>query len=107
MTSAQRPGAQPDADSDSESEDVIKTEVSASKSKEKSKAVGGDSTMTGTDTTMDLPQDGPDLSPSNKAFTCCLQQYGIKEPEENEGKADAGPGRRWQRVFGLFGTQIM
>ncbi|KAI3399343.1 hypothetical protein diail_7298 [Diaporthe ilicicola] len=43
---------------------------------------------------------------SNKPFTCCIQQYGVKVKAE-EGEADnAGKGRRWQRVFGLFGTKI-
>ncbi|KAI2623122.1 hypothetical protein GGR54DRAFT_596672 [Hypoxylon sp. NC1633] len=43
---------------------------------------------------------------SNKPFTCCIQQYGVKIPEENPRKANAGEGMRWERVFGLFGTKI-
>ncbi|KUJ09981.1 uncharacterized protein LY89DRAFT_787664 [Mollisia scopiformis] len=47
------------------------------------------------------------LTPKNKAFTCCIKQYGVKVDEEDPAKANAGPGERWQRVFGMFGTQIM
>ncbi|KAI1464499.1 uncharacterized protein F4812DRAFT_442385 [Daldinia caldariorum] len=43
---------------------------------------------------------------SNKPFTCCIRQYGIKVPEKDPLKADAGKGKRWERVFGLFGTRI-
>ncbi|KAI0119024.1 hypothetical protein F4814DRAFT_410249 [Daldinia grandis] len=43
---------------------------------------------------------------SNKPFTCCIRQYGVKIPESDPGKADAGRGKRWERVFGLFGTKI-
>ncbi|KAL7797540.1 hypothetical protein V8C37DRAFT_369809 [Trichoderma ceciliae] len=43
---------------------------------------------------------------SNRPFTCCIQQYGVEVPEEDHLKADAGEGKRWQRMFGLFGTRI-
>lgn len=43
---------------------------------------------------------------SNKPFTCCIRQYGIKEREDDPAKADAGERHRWQRLFGLFGTKI-
>lgn len=43
----------------------------------------------------------------NKPFTCCIRQYGIKVKENDPLKADALNGERWQRMFGLFGTQIM
>ncbi|KAI1075876.1 hypothetical protein F5B20DRAFT_558244 [Whalleya microplaca] len=43
---------------------------------------------------------------SNKPFTCCIRQYGVKVPESNPRRANAGDGKRWQRVFGLFGTRI-
>ncbi|KAI0848578.1 hypothetical protein F5Y00DRAFT_82890 [Daldinia vernicosa] len=43
---------------------------------------------------------------SNKPFTCCIRQYGIKIPESDPQKANAGKGKRWERVFGLFGTKI-
>lgn len=42
----------------------------------------------------------------NRPFPCCVRQYGIKVRETNPGKADAGKGLRWQRVFGLYGTRI-
>ncbi|KXJ93066.1 hypothetical protein Micbo1qcDRAFT_232697 [Microdochium bolleyi] len=43
---------------------------------------------------------------SNTPFTCCIRQYGARVPEDDQSKADAGPDRRWQRLFGLFGTRI-
>lgn len=42
----------------------------------------------------------------NGPFSCCVREYGIKKPEDDSEKANAGDGRRWQRVFGLFGTKI-
>jgi protection-of-telomeres protein 1 len=42
----------------------------------------------------------------NKAFTCCIKQYGIKVGEDEPSMANAGNGKRWERRFGLFGTQI-
>jgi protection of telomeres protein 1 len=47
-----------------------------------------------------------DLTISNKGFNCCIRQYGIKVPEESVERANAGPGQRWQRQYGIFGTQI-
>jgi protection of telomeres protein 1 len=43
---------------------------------------------------------------SNKPFTCCLGQYGIEVPESDPQKCDAGEGKRYERMFGLFGTTI-
>ncbi|KAH8805697.1 hypothetical protein F5884DRAFT_800255 [Xylogone sp. PMI_703] len=43
----------------------------------------------------------------NRPFTCCIQQYGIKVDESDPRKADAGPGKRWERRFGIFGTMIL
>jgi protection-of-telomeres protein 1 len=48
-----------------------------------------------------------DLTISNKGFTCCIRQYGVKVPEDSPARADAGPGLRWERVYGMFGTRIM
>ncbi|TPX07145.1 uncharacterized protein E0L32_010946 [Thyridium curvatum] len=43
----------------------------------------------------------------NKAFTCCIQQYGVKVKAESEQEANVGDGKhKWERVFGLFGTKI-
>jgi protection of telomeres protein 1 len=44
---------------------------------------------------------------SNKAFTCCIKQYGVKIKEDEPSKANAGNGTRWTRMFGLFGTNIV
>lgn len=42
----------------------------------------------------------------NKGFTCCIKQYGVKVDEKDPRKANAEDGKRWQRMFGLFGTMI-
>ncbi|KJZ80543.1 hypothetical protein HIM_00393 [Hirsutella minnesotensis 3608] len=44
--------------------------------------------------------------PSNRPFSCCISQYGIKVSEPDKTKADAGPGKRWERVFAMFGVKI-
>ncbi|ODA81739.1 hypothetical protein RJ55_00242 [Drechmeria coniospora] len=50
---------------------------------------------------------GHDGSPfSNRPFSCCIRQYGVKCIEQKACRADAGEGRRWQRMFALFGTKI-
>lgn len=50
---------------------------------------------------------GPGLGQvSNKPFACCIQQYGVKVEAEEGEEDNAGEGKRWQRVFGLFGTKI-
>ncbi|KAM0260734.1 hypothetical protein ACHAQJ_002650 [Trichoderma viride] len=51
-------------------------------------------------------QDAESSQVRNKPFTCCIQQYGVQVPEEDDTKADAGEGKRWQRMFALFGTRI-
>jgi protection of telomeres protein 1 len=43
---------------------------------------------------------------ANLPFSCCIRQYGVKVPEEDISKADAGGGKRWQQMFGLFGVRI-
>ncbi|KAL5929422.1 hypothetical protein PoMZ_02057 [Pyricularia oryzae] len=42
----------------------------------------------------------------NDPFSCCIKQYGVMEKTDDPKEADAGPGRKWVRVFGLFGTKI-
>ncbi|OAA77552.1 telomere-binding alpha subunit central domain protein [Akanthomyces lecanii RCEF 1005] len=56
----------------------------------------------------DSDDEGPSsgIVPANRPFSCCIKQYGVKMREADEAKADAGEGRRWQRMYGLFGTQI-
>lgn len=49
---------------------------------------------------------GTSAAPANRPFACCIRQYGVMMDEDDESKADAGEGRRWQRMYGLFGTQI-
>lgn len=48
----------------------------------------------------------------NKAFTCCIKQYGVKVYEKDQSKANAGNGKdgigkKWARTFGLFGVNIV
>lgn len=43
---------------------------------------------------------------SNKPFVCCIQQYGVRVEAGEAGDGNAGDGKRWQRMFGLFGTKI-
>ncbi|RKF58981.1 putative telomere-binding alpha subunit central domain-containing protein [Erysiphe neolycopersici] len=57
--------------------------------------------------TLDLSRLSTKITPSNKAFKCCIQQYGVKVPENDVSKADAGNHQRWQRLYGLFGTIIL
>lgn len=43
---------------------------------------------------------------SNKPFACCIQQYGVRVQTEEGEEDNSGGGKRWQRMFGLFGTKI-
>ena len=43
---------------------------------------------------------------TNRPFSCCVRQYGVKVRESDPSKADAGKGYRWVRMFGLYGTRI-
>jgi len=43
---------------------------------------------------------------TNRPFPCCIQQYGVKVSESDPARASAGNGKRWQRMFRLFGTMI-
>lgn len=49
---------------------------------------------------------GSDQTVMNRPFSCCIRQYGVKVGESDPAKADAGEGKRWQRIFSLFGTKI-
>lgn len=50
---------------------------------------------------------GVQVQVTNRPFLCCIRQYGVKVSEKTRAKANAGPGRRWQQMFGLFGTKIL
>jgi protection-of-telomeres protein 1 len=52
------------------------------------------------------PKENSTVAPKNRPFTCCIQQYGVQMQEHDKTKADAGDGKRWQRVFSIFGTTI-
>jgi protection-of-telomeres protein 1 len=99
----QKAGAQPDADSDVENESS--NPRSGKKTSTSSVLHERDSNIISTITSTDAKADA--FAPKNKAFICCIRQYGVKVDEEDPAKANAGEGQRWQRIFGLFGTQIL
>lgn len=76
-------GGQPDLDSDEEMENVVEVKKEPAK-----------------------PFVVPTLTPKNLPFPCCIEQYGIKEKEEDPAKADAGEGKRWKRMFRMDGVSI-
>ena len=47
-----------------------------------------------------------EIQARNKAFTCCIKQYGAKVNENDPSLANAGNGK-WERMFGLFDTEII
>jgi hypothetical protein len=102
----QKAGAQPDADSDVENESS--NPRSGNKISTPSVVLQErDSNIIATITSTNVKVDADLVVPKNKAFTCCIRQYGVKVDEEDPAKANAGEGQRWQRMFGLFGTQIL
>jgi protection-of-telomeres protein 1 len=107
-----KPSDQPDLDSDSESENERKSNKLLGNSKG-SVLKERSSNITTTVNPISIADTGigekpsVKLSPNNKVFTCCIQQYGVKVDEGDASKANAGNGKRWQRVFGLVGTQIL
>ncbi|KAJ4388595.1 hypothetical protein N0V93_006053 [Gnomoniopsis smithogilvyi] len=50
--------------------------------------------------------DVPGSQLSNRPFTCCIRQYGVPILAEEGGVDDLGQGKKWHRMFGLFGTKI-
>jgi hypothetical protein len=44
---------------------------------------------------------------SNLPFGCCISEYGVKVPESDGSKADAGLGFRWKRIHRLERTRIV
>jgi protection-of-telomeres protein 1 len=105
----QKAGAQPDADSDVENESSNPRSGNKNKNKISTPSVlqERDSNVFTAITSTNSKVDADIIVPKNKAFTCCIRQYGVKVDEEDAAKADAGEGQRWQRMFGLFGTQIL
>ena len=100
--SIRRPGEMPDADSDVESPATSKKTSNSSVLPER------DPNISISRIVDDKTENSESkLEAKNKAFTCCIQQYGVKVDEDDAEKANAGIGKRWQRVFGLFGTQIV
>ncbi|KAJ4413660.1 hypothetical protein N0V82_008389 [Gnomoniopsis sp. IMI 355080] len=54
----------------------------------------------------DAADDVPGSQLSNRPFTCCIRQYGVPIAPEEAEMNETGQGKKWQRVFGLFGTKI-
>ncbi|POS87562.1 hypothetical protein EPUL_000914 [Erysiphe pulchra] len=106
-------GTQPDLDSENENENqILNSNLQFDKKASALKVKLGHTTnsvATWSDIgkTLDLTMLSNRITPSNKAFTCCIQQYGVKVPEDDVSKADAGHHMRWQRLYGLFGTIIL
>ena len=94
-------GEQPNVDSDEEND--------APQPKSSARVSGGDNgrqdSLTNTKVNTDMQIPVPVVS--NKAFTCCIKQYGAKVKEDDPSKANAGSGKKWKRIFALFGTQIV
>lgn len=94
-------GGQPSVDSDDEnSPSVQQTDTKASrgpalKNRDLNASLNGNALKT---------EEQPVIH--NKAFTCCIKQYGVKVIEKDTSKANAGIGKRWERKFGLFGVVI-
>ncbi|KAF5238082.1 hypothetical protein FANTH_10476 [Fusarium anthophilum] len=53
------------------------------------------------------PKNSSKAQLTNRAFPCCIKQYGIKVAEPEPSQANAGNGKRWQRMFQLFGAMIV
>lgn len=102
-------GKMPDLDSDSESDkpppakrDSVLMEPDADTS-----ASTNPQTLTeAAQHPQEYPAEDTAMSIRNRAFTCCIKQYGVTVPESDERKADAGNGMKYERRFGLFGTTI-
>jgi hypothetical protein len=94
-------GGQPSVDSDDENRPSLKkadTKVPkgpALKERDLNTSLNGNALK---------PEEQPVIH--NKAFTCCIKQYGVKVNEKDPNKANAGEGKRWERKFGLFGVVI-
>ncbi|EPE33636.1 Nucleic acid-binding protein [Glarea lozoyensis ATCC 20868] len=97
-----RAGDQPDADdSDNELDTTTNTPLSA-----QSGAATGQTSTDPVTAHISTNEGKSDVAPRNKPFTCCIQQYGIQLSEKDPSKANAGNGKRWQRIFGIHGTTI-
>jgi hypothetical protein len=100
-------GEMPNADSDCENEQLYSN---PSKKKSNSSILAerdSNISTSGVGLASTLDTSDAKLAPKNKAFTCCIKQYGVKVHEDNPAKANAGEEQRWQRIFGLCNTQIM
>jgi len=98
----QKVGDQPALDSDDEDFNPVKRRPLAERDGNNSQSTNGEKR----DIQQEKAVDPYYPEVKNKAFTCCVKQYGIKVDEEDETKANAGVGKKWERRFGLFGVVI-
>jgi hypothetical protein len=44
----------------------------------------------------------------NLTFECCIRQFGVEVDvdEDEEDEANASRGKKWKRMYGLFGTKL-
>jgi protection-of-telomeres protein 1 len=97
----QKAGEQPNADSDDENEPSKSNPLSAASGRQAlAELEVHNNSSVSRETSL------PIEPVKNKAFTCCITQYGAKVNEDDPSKANAGFGKKWKRMFGLFGTQI-
>jgi protection-of-telomeres protein 1 len=108
--SSYKPGDQPPLDSDDEQENENEGKNSKSRSFQSTTALSErepNAGIRGLENTRSDLKASAQLNFSNKAFTCCIKQYGAKVNESDPSLANAGDGKRWERKFGLFGTKIL
>lgn len=100
------PGSQPNVDSDDEND--FTPVKAASKSTKMTTALNEtDLNVSLNNNSIQTANQPKDLPIHNKAFTCCIKQYGVKVQETDMTKANAGDGKRWERKFGMFGVVIV
>jgi protection-of-telomeres protein 1 len=106
---SRRPGEQPPVDSDDEDKNQRRQTKTQSKSINASVLSKRDSNAgtKGQASADAKQQSSAELQIKNKAFTCCIKQYGVQIDEKHPSFANAGNGKRWERRFGLFGTEIL
>ena len=108
--SGRKPGDQPPIDSDDEQESEAKEKKPSFRSSHETTALGERAPNA-----FSVVQDGShsncaslgQVQFSNKGFTCCVKEYGVKVKAEDSSLANAGDGKRWERKLGLFGTMII
>jgi len=102
--------AQPNVDSDDENDVDLDSPIARSTKSQLQQRVSSDGGVVVNGGSANIDPYHPVVK--NKAFTCCIRQYGVRVNEEDPSKASAGngedgTGKRWERRFGLFGVNIV